>query len=186
MKNLIEPAILAQLKAKPTPYEDMAKFLAENENVSTSQLCRRIGLEPQYYYNWKARKNKAAAAESGSSDEFAVEPTGIGKKKYSPSDKLKLINHCEVLDGSARAEFLRKFGLYQSDLDRWNKVAKEAALDALSMRKQRSDKKSAEQVELEKLKTVMKGQEKTIAKLSALVEIQKKISEILGYDAREE
>lgn len=186
MKNLIEPTILAQLKAKPTPYEDIAKVLTENENVSVTQICRLISLEPQYYYNWKARKNKIAAAESGSSGEFAVEPTGTDKKKYSPSDKLKLINKCGVLDGSARAELLRKFGLYQSDLDRWNKVAKEAALDALSRRKQRSDKKSAEQVELEKLKAVMKGQERTIAKLSALVEIQKKISEILGYDARGE
>ena len=55
----------------------------------------------------------------------------------------------------------------------------EAALVALSTRKARCDKKSAEQLENERLSKELRGQEKTIAKLSAIVVAQKKISELL-------
>ena len=75
---------------------------------------------------------------------------------------------------------MRRYGLYDSDFVRWQQRADEAALEALSTRKPRSDKKSTEQLENERLKLELRGQEKTIAKLSAIVVAQKKISELLS------
>lgn len=93
---------------------------------------------------------------------------------------MKLLSQFALCDCKARAELLRKFGLYQSDMDRWSTVVNEAAILALSTRKTRSDKKPQEQIEIEGLRKELRGQEKTIAKLAALVVIQKKVSEILG------
>jgi len=178
MKNLIDPKLLAELKQEPVSYERIAAALDGNNGITAARLCKLVGADPQQFYNWKNRKSKRAAATNG--DEFDVVPTGNDKKNYSASDKLKLVKRYGALDGEKRTEFLRTYGLYDSDFARWQEKADEAALAALSTRKPRSDKKSAEQLENERLKAELRSQEKTIAKLSAIVVAQKKISDLLS------
>lgn len=177
MKNLIDPRLLAELKQEPVSYEKIASTLEGNKDITAARLCKLIGVDPQQYYNWKNRKAKRAAGSNG--DEFDVIPTGVDKKNYSANDKLQLVKRYAALEGEKRTEFLRKYGLYDSDFARWQERADEAALTALSTRKPRSDKKSAEQLELERLKEELRSQEKTIAKLSAIVVAQKKLSDFL-------
>jgi len=55
---------------------------------------------------------------SASGDDFDVVPTGVDKKSYPPNDKLKLIKRFTSLEGEARTEMLRKYGLYESDFSR--------------------------------------------------------------------
>jgi hypothetical protein len=112
---------------------------------------------------------------SASGEDFDVIPAGADKKSYAANDKLKLVKRFASLEGEARAEMLRKYGLYESDFSRWQEKADEAALAALSTRKPRSDKKSTEQLENERLKAELRSQEKTIAKLSAIVVAQKNL-----------
>jgi transposase len=180
MKNLIDPKILAELKQEPVSFERIAVFLEGNKKITAARLCKVLGVDPQQYYSWKSRKTKRPV-RSGDSD-FGVVPTGVDKKNYSASDKLKLVKRYAVLEGEKRTEFLRTYGLYDSDFTRWLEKADDAALAALSTRKPRSDKKSDEQLEIEHLKQELRGQEKTIAKLSAIVVAQKKISELLSKD----
>lgn len=175
MKNLIDPKLLAELKQEPVSYEKIASFLEGNKEITAARLCKLIGADPQQYYNWKSRKPKRVA----NGEEFDVVSTGVDKKNYSASDKLQLVKRYAGLEGEKRAEFLRKYGLYDSDFTRWQEKADDAALAALSTRKPRSDKKSVEQLENERLKAELRSHEKTIVKLSALVVVQKKVSEFL-------
>jgi transposase-like protein len=175
MKNLVDPKILAELKQEPVSHERIAAFLEGNKEITAAQLCKLLEVDPQQYYNWKSRRTNRTAANS----DFDVIPVGADKKNYSASDKLKLIKRYITLEGEKRTEFLRTYGLYDSDLVRWLEKVDEAALVALSTRKPRCDKKSTEQIENERLNKELRGQEKTIAKLSAIVVAQKKISELL-------
>ena len=180
MKNMIAPEKLAVLMEKPVTFERIAEFLLTDSTITATQLCRVLKVDSQQYFNWKSKRSKRAQGVLATPEESVVEPTGQGKKKYSPEEKLKLLSQFALCEGTARAEFLRRFGLYQSDIDRWSTLVHEAAVGALSTRKPRSDKKPQEQVELESMRKEIQGQEKTIAKLAALVVIQKKVSEILG------
>lgn len=184
MKNLIEPAKLAYLMEEPISYERITEHLQSDSSMTAGRLCKAMGIDPQRYYHWKNRqkKRKLDSAPSTLSRQDVIEPTGAHKKSYSAAEKFELLRMSDSLHGPEKTEFLRRFGLYQSDLDRWDLVAREAAVGALSQRKPRRDQKPAEQVEIEKLKKELQGQEKTIAKLAALVVIQKKVSEILGVD----
>jgi len=184
MKNLIDPEILAELKQEPVSFERVAAFLDGNSEITAARLCKLLGVDPQQYYNWKSRKTKRPATTVDGN--FDVVPTGVDKKNYSASDKLKLVKRYAALEGEKRTEFLRTYGIYDSDFTRWLEKADDAALAALSTRKPRSDKKSAEQLEIERLKKELRGQEKTIAKLSAIVVAQKKISEFLSRDEDED
>jgi transposase-like protein len=178
MKNLIDPKILAELKQGPITNEKIATFLKGNKEITTAKLCKLLDVDPQQFYNWKSRTAKRLSANG----DFDVVPTGADKKTYSANDKLKLVKHSSTLEGEARVEMLRKYGLYESDFSRWQEKIDEVALAALSTRKPRCDKKSTEQLENERLKAEVRTHEKTIAKLSAIVVAQKKISDLLTGD----
>ena len=178
MKNLIDPQVLAELKQEPVSYEKIAAVLDGNKSLTAARLCKLLDTDPQPFYNWKSRTARRSSPASG--EDFDVVPTGSDKKSYSANDKLKMVKRFASLEGETRAEILRKYGLYESDFSRWREKVDEAALAALSTRKPRSDKKSAEQIENELLKAELRGQEKTIAKLSAIVVAQKKISALLS------
>lgn len=180
MKNLIDPKILAELKQEPVSYERIAAFLEGNKEIAAARLCKLLGADPQQYYNWKNRSTKRAV--SATDGGFNVVPTGVDKKSYSASDKLQLVKCYGRLEGEKRTEFLRTYGLYDSDFARWQEKTDGAALAALSTRKPRSDKKSDEQLENERLKAELRSHERTIAKLSAIVVAQKKVSEFLSRD----
>ena len=53
-------------------------------------------------------------------------PTGVDKKSYSASDKLQLVKRYGTTGGDKRTEFLRTYGLYESDFARWQEKADEA------------------------------------------------------------
>lgn len=182
MKNLIDPKILAELKQEPVSYEKLVAFLDDNKEFTATRLCKLVGVEPHKFFNWKSRNAKRTATSNGADDGIDVIPAGAGKKRYSADDKLKLVKQYATLDGEARTELMRKYGLYSSDFTRWLEQADSAALAALSTRKPRSDKKSDDQKEIERLKQELRSQEKTIVKLSTIVVAQKKISDILNSD----
>lgn len=104
-------------------------------------------------------------------------PLNLKDKKYSASDKVAIIREYARLENGSKTEFLRKMGLYQTDVRKWSELVDAAAIEALSNRKVRKDKKSDSEVEA--LKKENRYQEKTIAKLAALVVFQKKVSDIL-------
>ena len=90
-----------------------------------------------------------------------------------------MIEEYLMANEQGKAEILRKYGLYQTDINRWREQAKKASLEVLGKRKTRSDKKSDEQLKIEELKKELEEQEKTTAKLSTLLVLQKKTFNML-------
>ncbi len=110
---------------------------------------------------------------------FSVHPVS-GGGKYSGEDKLALAKRYELLEPQKRAELLRTYGIYQSDIKRWQEMADAAAVESLSKRKTRSDRQPAEAKMIESLKKDLQTRDKKIEKLEILVTIQKKLSALLS------
>lgn len=182
MKNLIEPEKLQALKSQPISHEVIAKFLESEPKVSVSYICRTLGIAPTSFYSWRSRRQKSETRRQAQLERppSEVTPTGAGKRNYSAEDKVALVRDYQGLSEEKRGSFLRTYGLYHSDLERWREVIEQAAVEALSKRKQGRAAKNEDQVKIEELQKELVGQEKVIAKLSAIVVVQKKISTILG------
>jgi len=181
MKNLIEPAKLQELKSKPVSYETILEFLDKEPDVAAGFVCKAVGVPPGNFYAWRLRHVRAEASKKVRESRPASEvtPTGVGKRKYTPAEMVALVRDYEKLDGKKRGSFLRTYGLYHTDLERWKGIADQAAVEAFGKKKRRAGK-SEEQFKIEELERELQGQEKVISKLSAIVVVQKKISTILG------
>lgn len=177
MKNLISPKILASYKNNPPSTEEIVEFLDSNDNISTAQFCKAIGVSPQKVYDFRYRKQKGTQ-----NDSLSVTPKAASKSnnRYSAEDKYILVSEYNRVDDKGKAELLRKYGIYQTDVDRWEEKIRQAGLEALKKRKTRSDKKSPERLRIEELEKELKEQEKTSAKLSTLLVLQKKTFDMLS------
>lgn len=180
MKNLIEPKLLAEFKQRPTPLARIVSFLDEQPDITAASLCKLIGIPVQRVYCWRNENKKMGSPSAPGADEFKVMPALGKSNRYSAADKLALLKQYDKLVSGERAELLRKYGLYQSDITRWQEVVDAAALESLGKRKPRSDKKSDDAKAAEGLRKEVATHERTIAKLAALVILQKKVSDLLN------
>ncbi len=178
MKNLIAPQLLAEFKTKPVPMAQIETFLDSNADISAATLCKLIDVPVQQFYNWRNEVKKKGLPPTKLAA-FNVNPVS-GGGKYSAEDKLALAKRYEMLEPSKRAELLRTYAIYQSDIKRWQEMADVAALESLGKRKIRSDKQSAETKMIESLKKDLLARDKKIEKLEILVTIQKKLSALLS------
>jgi len=177
MKNLIDPQLLADLNKENVTVQEAVKFLDSNPTVTVSNLANIINMDAKKIYNhryYKATKNSNKEVVS----ESKVLPKAASKsqQRYSPEEKYLLVNEYLKAGDDNKTELLRRYGLYQADISHWEVQIKQAALEALGKRKARSDKKSDEQKKIEKLEKELAAQEKTTAKLSTLLVLQKKLS----------
>ena len=122
----------------------------------------------------------AAARDNGrvTADPEVVEKAR--RRRFSASYKVKLLEEVDRNPGQAGA-ILRREGLYSSHLSTWRKQRRESGLNVLG--KKRGPKgKSAEQIEIEKLKRDKARLERQLYKANILLDAQKKLAEILGVD----
>src|SRR3989338_8672947 len=100
MRNLIEPQKLAELKSKPINYETIEKFLRDEPKVSAGYVCKLIGVPPSSFYSWRVRQERSEISKKliGSPPSNDVTPTGVGKKRYSPEDKVALLRNYQWLE----------------------------------------------------------------------------------------
>ncbi len=179
MKNLIEPQILERFRENPPSNKDLKDFLDANPQLSAAGVCRALGMSLRGFYDWKYRFQQNQSLEKFSSSNQSIVAVAGKGKKYSAEDKLTLVKEYARLEVGSKTEFLRKMGLYQSDIQKWSDAIDAAGIAALSMRKVRKDKRPESEIALESLRRENHSQEKTIAKLAALVVFQKKVSDML-------
>jgi len=179
MKNLIPPKLLGQFQERPVPLKDIVDFLDSNKDVSTAQLCRFLDIEPSKVYNYRGNINRKS--KDGQKSFSDVRPKAATKSyyRYSAKDKFNLVKEYLKNNDEQKSELLRKYGLYQSDISRWLDQVEEASVHVLGRRKTRSDKKTDEQLKIERLEKELSEQEKTTAKLSTLLILQKKTFDML-------
>ena len=85
-------------------------------------------------------------------------------------------------DTNGIGSLLRREGLYSSHLSTWRQQREEGSLSALAPRKRgrRAEKPHADTLRLAKSERKIKHLERRLKQAEALVELQKKVSEILG------
>ena len=112
-------------------------------------------------------------------------PEKAGRRRFTAEYKLRILqeaDHCRDTNGIG--SLLRREGLYSSHLSKWRQQRQEGSLSALAPRKRgrpadkpHPDTKRLAQVEREK-----RHLERRLRQAEALLELQKKVSEILGID----
>lgn len=178
MKNIITPEVLATLKEGPLSMEKIVNFLDKNPEITTSNLSKLLEINPQSIYTYRSRINKKKGKDSTVKG-VVVKNSSNAASRYSAEEKYNLAEAYSLCNDQEKSILLREYGIYSSDIQRWREQIKAAALERLGKRKTRSDKKSSEQLKIEELEKELHQQEKTTAKLSALIVLQKKTFEIL-------
>lgn len=96
------------------------------------------------------------------------------RRKFSTADKVRILAAYEACDNSlARGELLRKEGLYYSRLSAWRAQRDAGRWDKPKKSKQHSSEKQQLKREVDSLK-------KKLTQAQAIIDLQKKVSELLG------
>jgi len=105
------------------------------------------------------------------------------KRRYFTLEyKKRILKEADLCRGKAGSvgALLRREGVYSSTLTEWRKQRDEGGLSALSKKRGRKLKKTAEAIELERWKKVSAHWQGKYQQALTIIEAQKKISEILG------
>jgi len=110
------------------------------------------------------------------------------RRRFSAQEKLRVLREAEACTKPGEiGALLRREGLYSSHLTTWRQARARGELDALSAKKR--GRKAAAPNPLAKecveLKRALEKAEARARKAEALVELQKKISELLGIQLPE-
>ena len=122
--------------------------------------------------------------ESSSSEvEVMAKPT---RRRYTAEYKLRILREAEALSGRGEiGALLRREGLYSSNLTQWRKQRERGELEGLSRKRgplPKGKNSLADKVKvLERENVRLKGRAE---RAEGLVELQKKVSEILGIELR--
>lgn len=179
MKNLLDPKLLARFQERPMPTKEIVDFLDSRPDISTVNLCRIIEISPSKIYNYRANLKRGPKNIEANDDTVESKSSSKSYNRYTAEEKFSLLESYLKADDQGKAQLLRKYGLYDSDIKRWREQAKCASIEVLGKRKERSDKKSEDQIEIERLQQELQEQEKTTAKLSTLLMLQKKTFDML-------
>jgi transposase-like protein len=109
-------------------------------------------------------------------------PQVAKRRRFTADYKLRIIAEAEACTGLGEVgALLRREGLYSSHLAHWRKQARQGLLEGLDKRRGRkpNDPLVAENA---KLRRQNERLERRLAQAEAVIELQKKLSEILGID----
>jgi len=98
-------------------------------------------------------------------------------KKWTPSEKLRVVIEAGKLSDDELGEFLRREGLHEAQLREWRAVAEAAFVD---VPKTKASKKSPEAKRIKELEWEVRRKDKALAEASALLILKKKAEAIWG------
>lgn len=111
------------------------------------------------------------------------------RRRFSASYKLKIVSEADRLSGTGEiGSFLRREGLYASQLAKWRKLRDEGALSGLSKKKRgpKVAKPNPLAGENESLRRENKRLLKKLQKAEMLIDLQKKVAALLEEDEANE
>ena len=110
------------------------------------------------------------------------EVPGISRRPtYTAAFKRKVLKELEKQPEGERGAYLRARGLYSGTVSRWKRELDAATLGAMQPRKRGpTPKKSAEEVEVARLRRRVAELEHRLEVAEEIIEVQKKISELFG------
>ena len=109
-----------------------------------------------------------------------------GRRRFTKEYKLEILEKVDRCAGSGEiGQLLRREGLYSSHLATWRKQRRDGTLKALGRRRGPKTKKSAEQLEVDKLQRENARLRKKLKHAEKIIGVQKKLSEVLGVQIEE-
>jgi transposase-like protein len=110
------------------------------------------------------------------------------RRRFTAKEKLRILEEAEkcTTPGEMGA-LLRREGIYSSYLSRWRRARDRGQLTGLSPKK-RGPKRSADKALMDEMAKLQRKNERLQARLAqaeAIIEAQKKLSQILGLDPLE-
>jgi len=102
------------------------------------------------------------------------------RRQYSAEYKQRILREAETCRATGEiGALLRREGLYSSHLTTWRRQCERGELEGLSPQK-RGPKADAQAIELGKLKRENERLRERLRKAELIIEVQKKVSQILG------
>jgi transposase len=103
------------------------------------------------------------------------------RRQFTVGYKLRILTEADAARTTGEiGALLRREGLYSSHLAAWRRQREEGILNALSPRRRGRPTSSPEQRELARLRQANERLEQRLAAAEAVIEIQKKVSLLLG------
>jgi len=108
------------------------------------------------------------------------------RRRFTKEYKLEILEKVDRCAGAGEiGQLLRREGLYSSHLATWRKQRRDGTLLALGRRRGPKTKKTAEQLELDKLQRENARLRKKLKHAEKIIGVQKKLSEVLGIQIEE-
>jgi transposase-like protein len=134
-----------------------------------------------------ARSAIGGVAAGGGAAAVEVEPKAK-RRRFSAEYKARILREADACAGTGGlGALLRREGLYSSHLTEWRRLRARAALQALAARKRgRKPVRDVRDRELARLVRENARLRRKLAQAEAVIEVQKKLSEILGIPLESE
>jgi transposase-like protein len=109
-------------------------------------------------------------------------PDRARRRKFTAEFKLSILRAADACrESGGIGALLRKNGLYSSHLSTWRQERDQAAAGALERKRgPRGKVKDARQAEVDELRKEVEDLRRRLAQATAIIEVQKKVSEIFG------
>ena len=103
------------------------------------------------------------------------------RRRFSPKEKMRILDEVESAPLGKAAAILRREGIYSSQIHQWRLERAEGSLEP----RKRGPKPNPDAQELKRVKAQLAKTEKKLAQANALIELQKKVAEILKTSLEE-
>ena len=140
-------------------------------NISVAEAAREAGIPKQTLYTW-IRQAKIQGVSSRAKKKNRGRPRK--SSRWSPEEKLRILNESSALTDEELGAFMRREGLHEADL----LEMREAALAGLKPPVLRRGP-SPEEQGLKDVKRELRRKEKALAEAAALLVLQKKFQALM-------
>lgn len=106
---------------------------------------------------------------------------GGRRKRWTPSDKIRVVMEAAAAGEAGLGELLRREGLHEAELERFREEVLEAAAEGFEARRPRRGL-TREQKELRAIKKELLRKEKALAEAAALLVLRGKVQAFLAAD----
>lgn len=116
-------------------------------------------------------------------------PEKASRRKFSAEYKLRILKLADsCTDPGSLGRLLRREGLYSSNLTTWRRQRERGVLQGLepAKRGRKTIERNPLQLEIDKLRKENERLQKRLKRAELIIEVQKKVSQILGVDLPEE
>jgi len=150
-----------------------------------SAYCRDRNISKKSYYSWFAKlKNQHpewCQKDTGPGDREVLPLNKQSRRNFTAAQKADILREVDAAPHGEKGAIMRREGIYSPQLRKWRE---ERAVRALEPSK-RGPKISLQEKENKRLQEEVASLKKRLAQAEDIIEIQKKISQLLGISGQE-